>query len=522
MGRPWRLRVAAEARVEAECANRRPRPRERGLWVELWECRSGRKGYRHGCKGAGKMSLKKAMDEKVKVKPVVTLLVHSAAYEGPCRVGPRESLTPEADERRGQEAFERFIASLREGLGGHAEMLQPALYRWKDDFVITDESFAEIEKDVHQADAIVVHTTGLGQYPAIAMAHRYGLPIITIGQVGAVDIVAYLRSRGMDAWAVYDVEDLNELLRLLYVRKALARTRVLIVTNNNLLPLGVVSSIDDLTGLRMRFGVDHRLRTVEELLEHMRNLAPEAAAEAEQLTRELIQGAEQSDMTFEQLLPSVRFYVAVKRMLEMYDCNAFTIPCFEICATRVMEQERVTFCLAHTLLKDEGIPSACEGDVNVLLSIAVLMYLSGKSPHMGNTSVVDRAENIIAVHHDVPGLKMKGLEGERLPYGIKNFTVGGWGGTLRYDISRDVGEPVTILRFNPLGDSFIAAVGEVVGCQGYMDVGCSLQYRIRIEDADEFYRCMQDYGHHFALVFGDYGRELERLAEVLKVGAVIL
>ena len=467
------------------------------------------------------MAIKRAIDVKVRIKPVVTQLIHSAAYEGPCRVGRPEELTPEADQARGQKAFEEFVEGLRASLPAQAEMLEPTLFTWRDDFVLREENFRPLEKDIHLADVLVILSTGLGQYPAITMAHRYGVPVAAVGQVGGVDIVAYLRARDMEAWAVFDNDDLGRLLRLLHVRKALENTRILLVTNNNILPVGVVSSIDDLTGLRERFGIEHRVRPVGELLRIMRELPDEKAQEAEQLTRELIDGAEQCEMSFEDLLPSVRFYVAVREMLAKYECNAFTIPCFEICATRVMEQERITFCLAHTLLKDEGIPAACEGDVNVLLSIAVLMYLSGKSPHMGNTFVVDREEDVIAVHHDVPGLKMHGLEEERLPYGIKNFTVAGWGGTLRYDISRNIGEPATILRFSPRGDAFIAAVGEIVGCQGYMDVGCSLQYKLRISDAESFHRAMQDFGHHFALVLGDYSELLDDLADVLGVDAVI-
>lgn len=129
---------------------------------------------------------------------------------------------------------------------------------------------------------------------------------------------------------------------------------------------------------------------------------------------------------------------------------------------------------------------------------------------MGNTYVVDWEENIIAVHHDVPGLKMKGLGEPDLPYAVKNFTVGGWGGVIRYDISRDLGEPVTIARFNPQGTALLVAGGEVTGCQGYLDGGCSLSYHLRIADAAGFFRLQQDFGHHFALVFGSYVEDLKQ------------
>ena len=53
------------------------------------------------------------------------------------------------------------------------------------------------------------------------------------------------------------------------------------------------------------------------------------------------------------------------------------------------------FCLTHSRLRDEGIPSACEADTNVLMAITLLMYLSVKSVYMGNSYLVDRGENIL-------------------------------------------------------------------------------------------------------------------------------
>lgn len=42
-------------------------------------------------------------------------------------------------------------------------------------------------------------------------------------------------------------------------------------------------------------------------------------------------------------------------MMKHYDCNAFTMPCFEVCATRELDKRKLTFCLAHSLFKDEEL-----------------------------------------------------------------------------------------------------------------------------------------------------------------------
>ena len=460
------------------------------------------------------MSASRPVDAKVKIKPVFIQFVHSAAYEGPCRVGKREDLTPEADRHRGENRFNQFIQQLKKHVGADAELLEPTSLEWKDDFVVPTSELQRLEPDIYRADLVLLDSTGLPQYPSVSIAERYGKPIAMIGSLAAIDTAAYLRARGLEGYVFLDYEDFNHFLSLLRVRKALQETRLLIATKGNLLTTGAVSSIYDLEELRRRYGVNHTLITTEELLDAMRSLSPEQAQEAEQIADELIANAEETQMRREDLLPSVRFYVATRQTLARYECNAFTLPCFEICRTQVMEQERVVFCLSHTLLKDEGIPSACEGDVNVLMAMSVLMYLSKKSAHMGNTYPTDLENNIISVHHDVPGLKMKGFGEPGLPYAIKNFTVAGWGATIRYDISRDLGEAVTIARFDPHGAKLLVASGEVTGCHGYLDVGCSLGYELRIKDAAGFYRSQQDFGVHFGLVFGDYVQDLKELGSL--------
>jgi L-fucose isomerase-like protein len=257
-----------------------------------------------------------------------------------------------------------------------------------------------------------------------------------------------------------------------------------------------------------------------ELVGGMDDLGEAERAHAEELTTRLVGNAEDVHMSKEDVLRCVEFYLAVKRAMDAYECNAFVIPCFELCARQVLEGRRVTFCLSHSLLKDEGIPSACEADTNVLMAIALLMYLSGKSVYMGNSYLVDRGENILAVHHDVPGLKMKGLDGPDLPYEIRNFTEGGWGATIRYDFSRDIGAPVTLARFDPAGARVLAVRGEIAGSAGVDRIGCALCAHVKVRDIVDLYHKEIDFGHHLAVVYGDYMEDIRALSEIMGFAVV--
>jgi L-fucose isomerase-like protein len=221
-------------------------------------------------------------------------------------------------------------------------------------------------------------------------------------------------------------------------------------------------------------------------------------------------------MEREDIIKSVYFYLTAKSLMETYRCNAFTSSCFELCSTQEPEKRRFVPCLTHTLLKDEGYPSSCEEDVSALLAMAFLMYTSKKSAYMGNPSISDKKEDILYIHHDMPGIKMYGINEKPLPYEIRNFTLGGWGATIRYNFSRDKGKTVTLGRFSPNADKMLLLKGEIIkGLDFSTPRGCSLGLDIKIADGMGYFRKAADFGHHLAMVYGDYTEEVKKLGSIM-------
>ncbi len=461
--------------------------------------------------------MNEALNLKVKVKPVLPLLVHSGVYEGPCRVGDEKSLNPEFERSRAEEELKKFCKTLKSKLTKEAELLDPTIIEWGEDWVIPREELKKLDSISNRVDLFLIARSGLTQYPSIEIARRYRKPVAMLGQVASVDISAYLRARGMEGYAFIDFDELNHFISLLRVRKSLRQTRILIVSDGGMLPVGVVSSVWNMEDVKSRFGIDYKCVPSNEVFEEMDKVLQSKSEQkkAEEITDRLVKKADRIHMEKKYILQSVNFYLAVKNLMRRYGCNSFVIPCFELCVKRIPAERKVTFCLAHSLLKDEGFPSACEGDINVLLAMTLLMYLSRKSAFMGNSYMLDEKENIIALHHDVPGLKMKGLEESDLPYEIRNFTVGGWGATLRYDFSKDKGETVTLARFNPTATKLLVTKGKIVGCGGFDMVGCSLRAEIRVPDAVRLFHKEMDFGHHLAMVYGDYTEDLRDLGKIV-------
>jgi len=82
-------------------------------------------------------------------------------------------------------------------------------------------------------------------------------------------------------------------------------------------------------------------------------------------------------------LDAMKVYAAVKDQVNAHGLDALTIGCYPHLMGRV--------CLAASLLADEGIPLACEGDVNGAVGQLILTLLTGEATH--NTDWLDPLED---------------------------------------------------------------------------------------------------------------------------------
>ncbi len=100
---------------------------------------------------------------------------------------------------------------------------------------------------------------------------------------------------------------------------------------------------------------------------------------------------------------------------------------------------------------------------------------------------------------------------------VSSFVIhdGVWTGPLNL---ANVGETkVTIARFDPLISKLLVIGGEITGCEGQNEAGCSLRAHVRVANPDSLVREARNYGFHFAMVYGDYIQDLQELGEMLKI-----
>lgn len=451
----------------------------------------------------------------MKLKPVFLSLVHSGAWEGPCRINPP---SPDEERRRVDSSNAAVVKKLKNELSKDAVLMDPVTMYYDEGNIFRAEEWRKLEADASEVDVYLI-----GGWPAREPGlARFQRPVVCMGPgPSQLDIAAGLKARGVEAYAVLDLDELNHLISLMRVRKAVRQTRVLVVTDRRGLPPICGLSVPALPVIKTKLGVDAHVVAYKEFFETMDKLSgePMARSQARQIVDDLVKRASRVHLARQHIETDVLFYLTATRLMEQYGCNGFTIDCIELCASRIPAARQFTPCLTHTLLKDQGLPSACEGDMNALLAIMLATYTCRKSVYMGNPSY-NKQSSILRVGHDVPGLKMKGLDAPELPFELRNFTGAGWGTTVRYDFSRDRGHPVTVSRFGPGADKILLATGTIEAGSGFEECGCTLGVSIRVPRLVDLYRAHAEFGQHLAVIYGDCTREIRQAAEFMKVEVV--
>jgi hypothetical protein len=463
------------------------------------------------------------------LKPIMTNMIHSGVWEGPCR---NNVVTVEEETQRVNESFNSWSNNLNNQKSrfnpGYVKLLEPSLVIFDEDFTIYPDQYEKIEPDAIKADALLISPEG-ASITAFKIAEKYNKPVISDWGLNCrtVDIAAYTRSHGLEMFVPNNPEEMQRVISSLRARKILSETRILYPTDWGWPSVASITGINEPEMLRERFGVDIATISYESLGAMMEKMIenPEVQKKAEKLALILMDNADHSYLDRSYVIKSLVFYESIIRLMNENKCNAFTIECFEFCTSQLPEKWEITPCLIHTLFKDQGIPSACEGDFAALLGMELLMSVSGKAPHLGNMFMENNES--LHINHSVPGTRMNGFDEPPLPYQLGRFVESGWGTKVAVDFMNNEEKNVTVIRMNPEASSLLVLKGKLVGSRGYGEdlLSCSASaYVVGQESgtAREFIERQVDYGNHLVWVYGDYYEELKLVTEMLKMDIEII
>lgn len=514
------------------------------------------------------MNMKNPRNMKLVIQPVHSVMVHEYVFEGPCRFGSGEQLTLEFDRFNGAEGFKVFQQVLEEYLNDEAfELLEPVECEITESFEIPDALMAEVTKNDAVADCYLFYSVQR-TYPVMLKTAEMTGKLIALQPkcCGSTMVPAMIRRRGYECISPISWEELADELKVYRARKILKNSRALLLTRAYT-DAALVSAPDgalNLNDFTKIFGTQFCYLDVHEFLDQTQsgdctanhtkpgirglNLTTEEMEEIGTQADELIKNATECTMTKEALVDSLRFYKTAEKMLEHYECNAFSAPCPEMCATRRLNENKYTPCLTHSLLNGQGICSACEYDVPGLITQMMLTAFSNSGSYLGNTTVVhfekdgitpylkanpandlaekakdmtpEEREHLVYSFHSSINLQMRGFGAEPMAYAIHPYTGSEWGATFRHAFQEDKGQVITLARVSPDGKDLFVAKGTVVDGIGEGLNGCTQGIAFTVKDKYDFYKKQQNFGNHCPIVFGDCFDQMVALGRLLGLHVV--
>lgn len=506
--------------------------------------------------------IRKGNDVVLDVRPVIISMEHLYYYEGPCRFGKGEALQPGYDRLANAQKAEEFMTRLRACAPEGVNIMEPVCGSRTDDWDNHEEMWDRFKTAILPADYLVVFCDIGVDELTIEMCQRFHKPmaITPMSAYSTPTLCAAINSRrlcrfdGFMKW-----EDLGYHLGILRARKVMETTRVLLATRmNSQVSKSSVDNFISHDAITNKLGVQFRYVNIHELLDDMDPARPEGnyttpgrktwnidekdMAEIEKLADEMLAEAAEVVVDRKYLINSLVAFYTVRKRMDFLDCNAFTAPCPDVCSTRRVNQRQFTFCLTHSLNMESGIPSACEYDVDAVLSEQMLIAVSRKFPYMGNTSplpmedgkfqwrfgsteegqakLMDDPENIYLMQHSVAHRRISDPSSNS-PFALRHFAYDqGFGAVMRYDFDKDKGKTLTVCRFSPDGEKLFVGKGTVICGDGYDLDNCNNLVYFRVEDQHKFFNAQNQVGNHLAMVYGDYTRELKDLAKELDLEVV--
>ena len=407
-------------------------------------------------------------------------------------------------ERKIREILEKSEENLEK-----AKILKPIMIREKEDF----EKLMLMNTQLEEIDVFLIFKKCLGFGIEIAKLAEKGKPIIIFQEQDtpnlAFDAIEYTANK-REVFAALSFKDINETLKFLEVKKKMENTKILILCSDfpfyheRIKPKSANSKT-----IESKLGVKLEEVTYEEFLEKWNSVSQR---KAKALAKEWVSKAEKViEPTENDVLLVARLYLAIKSMLKERKANALTLI--------YGESPFPVPCLAYTYLRDEGIPAACEGDVNSLLMMILLHYLAEKPAFMGNTVLADIKNNIIAVSHCVVPTKMRGYLSEPLPYILRSYHGLKFRGSVTAYCQLEKGRKVTIARFNNNLTKIFVCTGKILSCKDYEDPQlCRAVVKIKVKSVRDFLN--KTFGNHHVVVYGNYVRELRKIGDLLDIEVI--
>jgi len=264
-----------------------------------------------------------------------------------------------------------------------------------------------------------------------------------------------------------DYNELERALRVLRVIPMMRRTRILLFP-----PARGTKPACSPEEVKKRLGAD--VVVVEQkVFDEMITAANEPAVRAE--FEAWTKGAKEIiEPTMEDIEKAARVSVALDRLIEQEQADGLAI------GTCMGWLSRGFPCLGFTRLRDRGVPAACEGDMDSVLTMLLFQYAVDRPGFQGNATF-DTSRNALWTAHCTAPLKMDGPDGKEAPYLLRGHSEVGGSGCVP-EVQYRLGQVITRTKLVNL-DTILASTGKIIEVPERAVHGCRTQIVTEVRDA---------------------------------------
>jgi len=310
-----------------------------------------------------------------------------------------------------------------------------------------------------------------------------------------------------------DYDELERALRLLRVIPMMQRTRILLFP-----PARGTKAACSPEDVKTRLGADV-VAVEEKAFDEMVAAADEAAVRAE--IEAWTKGAKEIvEPTKEDIEKAARVSVALDSIVEQEQADGLAV------GTCMGWLPRGFPCLGFARLRDRGVPAACEGDMDSLLTMLLFQYAIEQPGFQGNATF-DTARNALWTAHCTAPLKMDGPDGESAPYLLRGHSEVGGSGCVP-EVQYRLGEMITRTKFVDL-DKILVSTGKIIEVPERAVHGCRTQIVTEVNDAATMAANWSSVLEtedamtllHRVVFYGDHMESVRHLANLMGVEVVV-
>jgi L-fucose isomerase-like protein len=400
---------------------------------------------------------------------------------------------------------------------------------------------ARAEKALGNIDLILGHSTSAEQTAALLDKAGPAVPVLTINvrnfaltrvvqpilERSHPMIVFSLPASGHDwmyapRWhrrghrvtlmATGDHDELEHAVRLLRVIPMLRQTRILLFP-----PARGTQPAQSPPEVKKRLGADVVAVKETEFDEMIAAAEDDAVrAEAAWWTKNAKRIIEPDE---EDIRKAARVSVAIQRLMEKERAQGLAV------GTCMGWLEKGFPCLGFARLRDAGIPAACEGDMDSLLTMILFQYAFDRPGFQGNATF-DTARNALWTAHCTAPLKMDGPGTEDAPFLLRGHSEVRGSGCVP-EVQYRIGETITRGKLINL-DTILISTGTIIEVPEKAVHGCRTQIVTKVRDAAtmaaNWSRDLETEDAmtllHRVVIYGDHLQDVKHLARLTGMNVI--